>query len=437
MCSVTCTAGAVRALQAFADETVKAKFLPPLLDANFDTMQHAAQFLTELQGGSDVGANTVTAQPNGDGTWRINGEKWFCSNINADQFIITARPLDAPGGTKGLGLFLVPRLLDNGETNGFYLRRLKDKLGTRTLASAELDFVDAVAYPVGDLNRGFKHMVEAVLNTSRLMNAVACAAAIRRSAIESGSYACSREAFGHPIASYPLVQETYGDIVTEAYAATASCFALAHLIDKIDTGQADEDDVMTHRLLVNINKYITSIRATEAVHQAIEVLGGNGAIETFSILPRLYRDMIVFESWEGSHNVLCLQVLRDITRYQIHEPFFRFVQAQLDTVMDSRLESDAAQVGKALRECGRLLERLAANGERYAEAHSRRMADLFGYTAQAALLLAEAQWELDQGLPTLKPDIITHFVNRHLRPGYNPLDDETYLPRIERLIAAV
>lgn len=437
MCSVTCTAGAVRALQAFADETVKAKFLPPLLDADFDSMQHAAQFLTELQGGSDVGANTVTAQTNGDGTWRINGEKWFCSNINADQFIITARPLDAPGGTKGLGLFLVPRLLDNGETNGFYLRRLKDKLGTRTLASAELDFVDAVAYPVGDLDRGFKNMVEAVLNTSRLMNAVACAAAIRRSAIEAGSYACSREAFGQPIASYPLVQETYGDIVTEAYAATASCFALAHLIDKIDTGQADEGDVMTHRLLVNVNKYITSIRATEAVHQAIEVLGGNGAIETFSILPRLYRDMIVFESWEGSHNVLCLQVLRDITRYHIHEPFFSFVQAQLDTVTDARLESDTAQVRKALRECGRLLERMVANGERYAEAHSRRMADLFGYTAQAALLLAEAQWELDQGLPTLKPDIITHFVNRHLRPGYNPLDDEGFLPRIERLIAAV
>jgi alkylation response protein AidB-like acyl-CoA dehydrogenase len=437
MCSITCTAGAVRALQAYADEAIKAKFLPPLLDANFDTMQHAAQFLTEVQGGSDVGANSVTAQPNGDGTWRINGEKWFCSNINADQFIITARPPDAPDGTRGLGLFLVPRRLDNGETNGFYLRRLKEKLGTRTLASAELDFTDALAYPVGDLDRGFKQMVEAVLNTSRLMNAVACAAAIRRSAIEAGSYACNREAFGSPIASYPLVQETNADIVTEAYAATASCFALGHLVDKIDTGQASEGDLLTHRLLVNVNKYITSIRATDATHQAIEVLGGNGAIETFSVLPRLYRDMLVFESWEGSHNVLCLQVLRDITRYRIHEPFFRFIQAQLDTVKDARLQTDAAQVERALQECGRLLERLAAHDQRYAEAHSRRMADLFGYTAQAALLLAEAQWELDQGLPTLKPDIITHFVNRHLRPGYNPLDDDGHLPRIERLMAAV
>ncbi len=435
LCSIACTAGLIRALQQAAAIEVREQFLPPLLRRHFDDMQHGAQFLTEVQGGSDVGANAVTAHPNGDGTWRISGEKWFCSNVNADQFLMTARPEGAPDGTRGLGLFLVPRRLDDGSVNGFTIRRLKDKLGTRTLASAELDFDNAVAYPVGPLERGFKNTVELVLNTSRLLNAVACAGIMRRAYIESSTYACHREAFGAAIISYPLVQEALADILAEYYAATASGFYLAHLLDQIETGRASGDETGLYRLLVSANKYLTSVRASEMVHRAIEVLGGNGAIESFSVLPRLYRDMVVLESWEGTHNVLCLQVLRDIARYDLHLPYERAMRALLASVTSIELADSVQTVSAALDRVRATLLQLNRGGDRYAQAHARRFTDLLMQTAQAVLLLAEAQWEIERGLRTPKRDALAHFIARRLRPEDALLDDPHYLPRIERLAA--
>jgi hypothetical protein len=434
-CAIACTAGLIRALQAAAAPEIRQKFLPPLLDPDPATMQHAAQFLTEVQGGSDVGANAVVARPMPDGTWRLRGEKWFCSNINADQFLVMARPEGAPDGTRGLGAFLVPRALDDGATNAFALRRLKDKLGTRTLASAEVDFQDALAYPIGAPDDGFKITVEFVLNTSRLMNAVSCAGMMRRASLEAAGYACARRAFGGPIAGYPLVQEAVADALSETYAAVASSFALAALLDRIETGAATEADRAAYRLLVNLNKYITSAVASPVIHRAIEVLGGNGAIESFSILPRLYRDMVVLESWEGTHNVLCLQALRDIGRYRLHDPLAGYVRAQLDTVAHPRLREMGEVVRAALDRALALVERLLKAEPAYAQAHARRMADALAYAAQGALLLAEAEWELDRGLPTLKPEVTAWFVNKHLRPGYDPLNDAEYLPRLAAIMA--
>lgn len=437
LCSLACTSGLIRALQQVASDDIREKFLPPLLDPNFDTMQHGAQFLTEVQGGSDVGANAVTASDNGDGTWHINGEKWFCSNINADQFLMTARPTDATEGTRGLGLFLVPRLLDDGRTNGFYIRRLKDKLGTRTLASAELDFVDAVVYPIGAVDKGFKTVVELVLNTSRLMNAVACAGIMQRAYLEAGHYACNRMAFGQRIASYPMVQETVADLLSESYAATASSFYIAHLLDKIETGNASDNDNVTYRLLVNINKYITSIRGTEMVHRAIEVLGGNGAIESFSILPRLYRDMVVLESWEGTHNVLCLQVLRDINRYGIHTAFFADMTQKLNNITHSSLTAYVELVRQSISHAQTMIERLSDSDDMFAQAHARRLVDLLAHITQATLLLSECQWEQDNLIASFKSDVIAFFVNKHLNPSYEPMDDDDYLQRIQHLMSSI
>ncbi len=434
-CSLACTAGLVRALQTVGSDDLKARFLTPLLESDYDRMQHGAQFLTEIQGGSDVGAIALSAREAGDGTWRLSGEKWFCSNINADQFLVLARV--GGEGTRGLGMFLVPRLIETGETqsvNGFYLRRLKDKLGTRTLASAEVDFLDAVAYPIGPLEHGFKNTVELVLNTSRLMNAVSCAGVMRRAYLEAAYYACSRDAFGSPIVAYPLVQETLANIAAENLAATASSFALAALVDRIDTGQATDDEHGAYRVLVNVNKYITSVRGSDTVHWAIEVMGGNGAIESFSLLPRLYRDMIVLESWEGTHNVLCAQVLRDITRYRVHEPYLRYLMAQLADVTHPRLSVERETVERAVQRAVALIGQLTGADGRFGQAHMRRMVDLLAQTGQAVFLLAEAQWELDQQLPTRKPDLCTHFINRWLRPGYDPLDDADYLLRLEHVL---
>lgn len=438
LCSLACTAGMIRALQQVGDEQVKSKFLPPLLDKNYSRMNHAAQFLTEVQGGSDVGANAVQAIPQADGTWRISGEKWFCSNINAEQYLMTARPEGAQDGTRGLGLFLVPRYLEDGSVNGFYIRRLKDKLGTRTLASAEVDFVDAVAYQVGPLEDGFKNAVSLVLNTSRLLNAVACAGIMRRAYVEASHYACHRDAFGHAIAQYPLVQEAIADLCSEAVAATASSFFIAHLLDKIETGQADENEMQLYRLLVNINKYITSICGTEMVHRAIEVLGGNGAIESFSILPRLYRDLVVLESWEGTHNVLCVQVLRDIQRYHIHLPLFAFVDTGLAQIESEGLQTDIEVVQQASDRLKQtILDMEGRDDPVYAQAHIRRIVDDMAHLAQATLLLIESEWELQQRMDTFKPIATTYFINRHLRPDYDPMQDEDYLHRLAQFVDLV
>jgi acyl-CoA dehydrogenase len=436
-CSIACTAGLIRALQVAGDDALKAKYLPPLLDTDYSKKHHGAQFLTEIQGGSDVGANALRASQDTSGDWRLRGEKWFCSNVNAEQFLVMARPEEAPDGTRGLAVFLVPRTLDDGATNGFYIRRLKDKLGTRTLASAELDFDGALAYPIGPLDAGFKTTVELVLNTSRLLNAVSCAGVMQRAAIEAGTYACHRHAFGQTIASYPLVQEAVADCISENYAAVAAGFALAAMLDEIETGAGTDDTKAIYRLLVNLNKYATSVRGSEVVHRAIEVLGGNGAIESFSILPRLYRDMVVLESWEGTHNVLCLQVLRDIQRYKLHEPYFRWMDGLLDGVTVPALQASRGAVGDALERVKGLLARVTALAPDAQQAHARRLADALIDAGQAALLLAEAQWEIGAGMHTLKPEAAVHFIAAHLMPNYDPLDDTEYLPRLAALMGAI
>jgi acyl-CoA dehydrogenase len=427
MCSLACTSGLIRALQTLGTDALKAQFLAPLLNTDYDQMQQGAQFLTEVQGGSDVGANSVQATLAPDGTWRINGEKWFCSNINANQFLMTARANNTEG-TKGLGLFLVPRTLQDGTTNGFFIRRLKDKLGTRTLASAELDFKEAVAYALGEVEQGFKHVVELVLNTSRLMNAVACAGIMRRAYHEAHQYACHRQAFGQSLIHYPMVQEALADLHTEALANTASSFYIAHLVDKIDTDRATPQEKDVYRLLVNVNKYITSIRGSEMVHRAIEVLGGNGAIESFSVLPRLYRDMVVLESWEGTHNVLCVQVMRDIARYGIHEAYFSQMQAHLDSITAPSLAIWHSHAQSALSELQHMLNRIQSLDAHTQQAHARRFVDRVALTTQAILLLEQAQHQ------PRYTEACAYFINKHVRPNYDPLTDADYVPRLERLL---
>ena len=307
-CPVTCTAGLIHALRLHGSDEMRERFLPPLLETDYDVCQRGAQFLTEEHGGSDVGANLTRAVQDGD-AWRLHGEKWFCSVADADQFAVTARPDGAPEGTRGIGCFLVPRSVD-GRPNGFTIRKLKDKLGTRALATGEIVFDRALAYPIGALEDGFRIAAGVVLNTSRWLNAVGSAAVMRRAYLEAVAFAREREAFGKPIVEFPLVRESLAVMRAEAEAALASTLEVTRLVDSVDP-----EDVAYHRILVNATKFSTSAAATRAIRRGIEVLGGNGTIEDFSVLPRLWRDAIVFESWEGTHNVLCAQVARDLERF--------------------------------------------------------------------------------------------------------------------------
>ena len=434
-CPIACTSGMIRALQRKGSNFLKEKYLPPLLDPNYDTHQIASQFITEVQGGSDVGANACVATPveRQPGVWRINGEKWFCSVANADQFLVSARPVGAVAGTKGLGVFLVPRRLEDGSVNGFHIRRLKDKFGTRTMATAEIDFVDALGYQIGEIDEGFKIIIEMVLNTSRWLNAVGSVALMRRSLLEAWTFAHHRPAFGAEILRYPLVQEALAEIKTEVYAGLATTFRLSHLIDRMDTEQATKQERSVYRLLVNINKYWTSVAASLAIRRAQEVFGGNGAVESFTVVPRLYRDSVVFESWEGSHNVLCLQVMRDCLKYRFHQDYFDYIAAQLDSVTDAGLMGLQGACVMAMERVRGRLERVLGSDPDFAQTHIRRAVDDLAALTAATCLLTEAEWELSQGLQTDKPDVLQCYLNRHLTPGYDPLDDPDYRPRLERI----
>lgn len=351
VCPLACTAGMIKAIQQVGHPALQRALLPGLLNPDYRQRLHGAQFLTEIQGGCDVGANAVRAEPvraqsEGEpGLWAIHGEKWFCSVIDAPLYVLTARPEGASAGTRGLGLFLVPHDLPGaevqaaplshrvGETpnpvNHFAIRRLKPKLGTRAMASGEVDWQGALAWQLGELDRGFHNTVEIILNTSRLFNAMACVGMFWRSFREAAGFARHRTAFGQPIAGFALVDQAVSQLYAEACAASASTFDLVAL-----------EEAGTHpaaaRIGLNMNKYWTSVRATQAIRQAMEVLGGNAAIEDFTPLGRLYRDSLVTESWEGTHNVLAAQTFRDMAKLRLHEAWLDWLEARAD-----RLASDA------------------------------------------------------------------------------------------------
>ena len=206
-CPVACSAGIIRVLQKTDDFLHKKFYFEKLIASSYTKNFTGAQFLTEIQGGSDVGLNAVEAHLDDAGQWRIKGEKWFCSNADAELMLITARYDNNISGTKGLGLFLVPSRLDSGAHNSYTLHRLKDKLGTRSMASAEIDFQDAFAIALGAPADGFKMVMENVLHISRLFNTFCVLGMARRAYYIALAYAQHRVAFGQPIINYPLVKE--------------------------------------------------------------------------------------------------------------------------------------------------------------------------------------------------------------------------------------
>lgn len=354
-CPLACTAGVIRVLQELGSDDLKQKHLPGLLNPDYAHHLEGAQFLTEVQGGSDVGQNATVATQAEDGSWRITGEKWFCSNIDADLFLMTARVIDASGhsveGTRGLGLFLVERNLADGSVNSFHVRRLKDKLGTRSMASGECDFEGAVAHHMGEVGDGFKHMMTHVINVSRLYNAVGAGGLARRAWLDARRYAEHRQAFGQPIIRFALIQETLATMRAQVDAMTSGSMRLAMMQDALDRGELEAQDAGFMRLAVNLNKLMTAKMAREVIVDAIEVFGGNGAIETTSILPRLLRDCVVFENWEGTHNTLLAQGMRDMQRYKAHVPFLATVRGLIEA-------GDASQRDALLAIHARLSARL-------------------------------------------------------------------------------
>src|SRR5438874_4279890 len=324
-CPVSMTDALARVLERYASEPLKKRFLPALTATTMDRLQQGAMFLTEKQGGSDVGLTATVARPRVGHArttledallpeWELWGDKWFCSNVSADLILTLARPEGAPSGTRGLGLFLVSRTLDDGTRNAYTINRLKDKLGTRSLATGEVTLHGAQAYQVGNLERGFVQMTE-MINLTRIWAAFGSLAAMRRSFLEALAYTRERVAFGRPLAEHPLMRRQLVDLLIEVEGCAALAFETVAVLERVDRHGVEEDRRLL-RILTPLSKYYIPKRGEYVTLEALEMLGGNGYIEEW-VHPRLLRDAIVNVVWEGCSNVIVLDVARAMARWGV------------------------------------------------------------------------------------------------------------------------
>jgi putative acyl-CoA dehydrogenase len=315
----------------------------------------AGMSMTEKQGGSDVRANTTRAVPSADGSYRLTGHKWFTSAPMNDLFLVLAQ---APGG---LSCFLLPRILPDGTRNGVRLQRLKDKLGNKSNASAEIEYDDAVAWLVGEEGRGVPTIIEMV-NMTRLDCVIAAATQLRLGASLATFQTAHRQAFGAALADQPAMTNVLADLAVESEAATTVMLRLAGATDRAARG--DEQEAAFRRIALAVTKYWVCKRVPVHAAEALECFGGNGYVEE-SGLPRLYREAPLQSIWEGSGNVAALDALRAMARQpQAVEAYFAEVglAAGADPRLDQavkRLQAELADPAQAELRARRIVEQLA------------------------------------------------------------------------------
>jgi alkylation response protein AidB-like acyl-CoA dehydrogenase len=308
-CPLSMTDALARTLSKFGSPELVARHLPGLASQDFDTLTQGAMFMTEQGAGSDVGATATRAVPEGD-AWRLYGDKWFCSNADAGLALVLARPDGAPAGTKGLSLFLLPRVLADGTQNSYRIIRLKEKLGTRGMASGEIRLEGALAHLVGDPQRGFVQMAD-MINLSRLSNGMRAAGLMRRALTEALFVARNRVAFGKRLIDMPLMRRQLLKIMLAAEAARSVLFYTSLQLEKADRG--DEIARRVVRLLTPLLKFRACRDARKVTGDAMEVRGGCGYIEEWSDA-RLLRDAHLGSIWEGTSNIVALDVLRAVRK---------------------------------------------------------------------------------------------------------------------------
>ncbi|TDL31932.1 isovaleryl-CoA dehydrogenase [Jeotgalibacillus sp. S-D1] len=370
-CPVTLTMATAYLLDHYADEEVKERFLPHVLSTGETTLFEGATFLTEQQGGSDVGANKVRAEKTGN-SYRITGEKYFASNAGqAGVAAVLARLDGAPEGTKGLSLFMVPWRKEDGSLNHVSIKRLKDKLGVRAVPSAEVVFEGAEAYLVGDPARGFYYMMEA-LNLSRVCNSTASLGIMKRALKEGYEYVCQRESFGQYLIDFPMTQETIVRLQARYEVQLSALFESIELFDRVVSGDVEVsyEDIALNRLYIALIKSRTAEEAIDFSHEAIELHGGNGYIEEF-VAPRLLRDAQVLTVWEGTENILALEVLRLIKKFDAHKLLFEDLTRRLAGVSDKQA---LGQINEKVHVLKQMLNRLRTLSEDHQTYHARKIA---------------------------------------------------------------
>lgn len=368
LCPINLTDSSSELVRRYGSEEIKARYLEGMWSQDLDQLQRCAQFMTEKSGGSDVGANELVASRDGE-HWRLWGEKWFCSNADAELAVVLARPEGAPAGSRGLGLFLMPKTLEDGTRNAYRITRLKDKLGSRSMASGEIVFEGAVAYQLGDLDKGLKQMLEMV-NSSRLSHLTRAAGMMRRCLNEAMQAARHRDAFGRAVVDHPLMRrQLMKMMVPTEQALSAVMYAAAITGDGCTTGAASK----VARILTPIAKYRACRDNVTVATASMEARGGNGYIEDWPNA-RLVRDAHLGVLWEGTSNINALDAIqRAVSKERAHLALQADLVQRLDAApglpgqFRKRLENGVAQACRFAEEVASSSEnerfcRMAAGG---------------------------------------------------------------------------
>jgi alkylation response protein AidB-like acyl-CoA dehydrogenase len=347
--------------------------------------------MTERSGGSDVGLSETVARRDETG-WRLYGTKWFTSAVTSQVALALARPEGNGPGGKGLALFLVELRDGEGRLRNITVLRLKEKLGTRNLPTAELRLEGTPAEPVAGLSDGVRDM-GTMLNLTRTWNAVCAAASLRRGVALADDYARRRIAFGAPLAEKPLHQETLGDLAAEQEAAFLLTFHAVEQLGREEAGELDAAGEVSLRLLHPLAKLTTARQAVAGASEVLEAFGGAGYVEDTG-LPELLRDAQVLAIWEGTTNVLALEVYRAIHRSDALAPTLESLRRRARGASDSSLREPAQAAVRAADHLEQWWGRAGIRGPHAQEAGARRFALTLGRTLSLALLVEHADWAI-------------------------------------------
>lgn len=388
----------------------------------------SGQWMTERTGGSDVGLTETVARPTGDadGSFRLYGTKWFTSATTSQMALTLARPEGNPPGGRGLALFYLETADAEGKKNGILINRLKDKMGTRKVPTAELTLDGTRALPVAGTSDGIRHITP-MLNITRTWNAVGAVGGMRRGLALARDYAKKRVQFGAALADKPLHLDTLAGMSAEYEAAFHFVFRVVHLLGKLEAGEISEREAGALRLYTPLMKLTTGKQANQVLSETIECFGGAGYVEDTG-LPRLLRDGQVLSIWEGTTNVLSLDALRAIAREGALEPFLEELRHTV-RAPHAELAREARLAVEAAEHAARWLATAHASSPAQVEAGARRFALTLGRAAELALLVEHASWALSE-----KNDPRSaRAAKRFARHGVDLVADDTELEELRAL----
>ncbi|MDC3962029.1 acyl-CoA dehydrogenase family protein [Polyangium jinanense] len=352
----------------------------------------SGQWMTERTGGSDVGLSETEARKDADGNFRLYGTKWFTSATTSQMALTLGRPEGNPPGGRGLALFYVDVFGPDGRMNGIQVNRLKDKLGTRKVPTAELTLAGALAMPVKGLADGIRN-ISPMLNVTRTWNAVCAAAGMRRGIALARDYARRRVQFGAPLSDKPLHIDTLADLSAEAEGAFHLAFRAVELLGREEAGTITESEARLLRLVTPLAKLTTGKQAVTVLSEVLECFGGAGYVEDTGI-PRIYRDAQVLPIWEGTTNVLSLDTLRALQKEGPLEDLLADIRALVSTAPDDALRRAGEGALSAATHAARWLAETFQKDPLGVEAGARRFALTLGRAYELALLVRHASHAL-------------------------------------------